>query len=116
MHLAALRIEPRKDMLDDAVFARGVQSLQDGENGPASLRVELLLQLGEPLARGREQLFRLRLVAGERRRVFGIAVGEVEASLFGEGKAGDRLGWKHRFSPPKARTARAVPECPARRA
>src|SRR5262245_46656586 len=115
MHLAALRIEPRKHVLDDAVFARRVQSLQDGENRPASLRVEPLLQLGEPLDRGREQLFRLRLVDVEAARVFGVAMGELEAGLFVDAKARDRVGGKHGLAAPKAGMARAVPECPAPR-
>src|SRR5262249_52377012 len=44
MHLAALRIEPGHHMLDDAVLAGGVHGLEDDQNRPAVMRIELLLE------------------------------------------------------------------------
>ena len=42
--LAALRVEPRHDMLDGAVLAGCVHGLQHDEHGPARLGIETFLQ------------------------------------------------------------------------
>ena len=47
--LAALRIDAGHDVLDRAVLARGVHGLEDEQHGPAVLRVEHVLQLGQSL-------------------------------------------------------------------
>ena len=48
-HLAALRIDAGHHMLDGAILASGVHRLEDEEHGPAVLRVEPVLQLGQGL-------------------------------------------------------------------
>jgi hypothetical protein len=45
--LAALRIDARHNVLDGAVLAGGVHGLKDEQHGPAILRIERVLQLGE---------------------------------------------------------------------
>ena len=49
MHLAALRIDAGHHVLDDAVLAGGVHALQHDQHRPLVVRVEPLLQFGEPL-------------------------------------------------------------------
>jgi len=64
-HVDTLRIDSRHDVLDRAVLAGGVHGLEDQQDGPAVLRVETLLQLGQSLDAACEQLgglvFELRL-------------------------------------------------------
>ena len=49
MHLATLRVDLRHHVLDDAVFSRRIQSLQDDQDRPAVLGIEPLLQIAEAL-------------------------------------------------------------------
>ena len=60
--LAALRIDAVEDRLDRAVLAGRVHALEDQQQRPAVLRIELLLEIAEPLAVGVEDLFRRVLV------------------------------------------------------
>ena len=46
--MAPLRIHPRHDMLDGAVFPGRIHGLENQQQPPLILGVELLLQLGEP--------------------------------------------------------------------
>ena len=49
-HIAALRIDPRKDVPDRAVLARRIHPLQHNQHSLLLPRVEDLLQLGQALA------------------------------------------------------------------
>src|SRR4029434_5507527 len=55
-YLAALRVDAGHHMLDGAILARRVHSLEDEEHGPAVLRVEPVLQCGERLYPGPQAL------------------------------------------------------------
>ena len=57
--LAALRIYSGHDVLDGAVFSRGVHGLQDHQNGPAILGIEFFLQFGEAGDPALERFFRV---------------------------------------------------------
>ena len=61
-HLAALRIDAGHHMLDGAILASGVHGLEEEEHGPAVLRVEHVLQLGEGLHPGLQALLGMWLV------------------------------------------------------
>src|SRR6266542_6461643 len=55
--MTSLRVHPRKDVLDDAVLARGVRSLEKKKNRPFVVRVEPSLQIRDSLdALGQERL------------------------------------------------------------
>ena len=62
MDFAALRIDALENALDGAVLAGGIHALEDHQQRPAVLRIELLLEIVQPLAVGLEDLFRLVLV------------------------------------------------------
>ena len=62
MDLAALRIDARHHVLDGAVLAGRVHRLENDQHRPAVLRVEPLLQLGEPLDAVRQHRLGLVLV------------------------------------------------------
>jgi hypothetical protein len=47
INLAALRIDPRHDVLDRAVFSRRVHRLKDDEQRPGVVGIELLLGLAQ---------------------------------------------------------------------
>ena len=78
MHLAALRIDARHDVLDRAVLAGRVHGLKDQQHRPAVLRVEPLLQLGQALDPLRQQVLGLVLFDIEVIGVAGIPVLEAE--------------------------------------
>ena len=44
MHFAALRIQARHYMLDQAILARCIYTLQDNQHGPLALGVQLAMQ------------------------------------------------------------------------
>src|SRR5439155_15910766 len=46
INLATLRIDPRHNMFDRAIFARSVHRLEDQKHTPAVLGIEFVLQLG----------------------------------------------------------------------
>src|SRR4029453_8506587 len=71
VHLAALRIDSGHHVLDRAILAGGVHRLKGEEDGPAVLRVEPVLELGERLDPDRQRLLRPRLVLGS--QVEGVA-------------------------------------------
>ena len=48
--VASLRVQPGEDVPDRAVFARGVHTLQDDQQGLGFSSVEALLEVGESLA------------------------------------------------------------------
>ena len=77
MHLAALRIDAGHHVLDRAVLAGRVHRLEHGEHRPAVLRVELLLQRGEPLD-----------AVGEHR----LGVGLLDVEPAGVGRIDNRRG------------------------
>ena len=60
--LAALRIDALEHALDRAVLAGGVHALEDQQQRPAVLRVELFLEIVQPLAVGLDDLLALVLV------------------------------------------------------
>ena len=60
--LAALRVDAVEHALDRAVLAGRVHALEDQQQRPAVLRVELFLKIVEPLAVGLEDLLALVLV------------------------------------------------------
>ena len=60
--LAALRVDALEHRLDRAVLAGGVHALEDQQQRPAVLRVELFLEIVQPLAVGLDDLFALLLV------------------------------------------------------
>ena len=62
--LTALRIDPRHDVLDGAVFAGRVHSLKDKKNRPFVLRVKHVLQFGEGSNADLESFLGPRLVLG----------------------------------------------------
>ena len=72
-------LTPGQDVLDDAILARRIDPLQDRENGPVPLGIEPLLQFGQALHAGLEQLLGFLLVDVEAAGVAGIAVGQLEA-------------------------------------
>ncbi len=49
MHLAALRIDARHDVLDDAILAGRIHALQHDQHRPVVVGIEPFLQLGEAL-------------------------------------------------------------------
>ena len=57
--LATLRIYAGHDVLDGAVFSRGVHGLQDQQDGPAILGIEFFLQPGETRDPALERFFRV---------------------------------------------------------
>ena len=59
---AALRIDAFENALDRAVLAGGIHALEDHQQRPAVLRVQLLLEIVEALAVGLDDLFALLLV------------------------------------------------------
>ena len=91
MHLAALRIDARHHVLDRAVLAGGVHRLEDREHRPAVLRVELLLQLRQPLDAVGEHRLGLGLFDVEAAGVGGIEVGETELVRLVDAEALDHL-------------------------
>src|SRR5262245_28501437 len=60
-HFTALRIDPRHDVLDDAILAGGIHVLQHHQDSPFFAGVEALLHLFEPADALREE--RLDLLA-----------------------------------------------------
>ena len=54
VHVAALRVETRHDMLDHAILAGGIHPLQHDQQRPAAVGIEALLQLAEALEVVRE--------------------------------------------------------------
>ena len=94
MHIAALRIYALHDVLDHAVFPGRIHRLEDQQHGPAVLRVEPLLQLGQALDPFLQQIlglvfFDIEVVGVARIPVLEAeAVGIVDAIELGElGKA-----------------------------
>ena len=75
--LAALRVDPRHDVLDRAVLAGGVHRLEDQQQRPAILGVELVLQLGQQLDAGLQELLGV-ILLGHLVGVTGIDVLERE--------------------------------------
>jgi hypothetical protein len=69
--LAALWIYARHDVLDCAVFARRVHSLEDEQQRPAILGVENVLLLREPFGSALKKLARLAFIQLEAARVAG---------------------------------------------
>src|SRR4051812_12839831 len=76
VNVAALRVETRHDMLDDAILAGGIHSLQHDQQRPAAVAIEALLQLAETLEVVREH--RLGALLVEPAGVRGIERGELE--------------------------------------
>ena len=75
-------------MLDDAVFARRIEALQDSKKGPAAFGVEPLLQFRQPLDARFEKLFGVLLLDVEAAGVAGVDVGQLEVLAFvGPGSA-----------------------------
>jgi hypothetical protein len=60
--LAALRVDALEHALDRTVLAGGVHALEDQQQRPAVLRVELFLEIVQALAVGFDDLRRLFLV------------------------------------------------------
>ena len=76
VHIAALRVEARHDVVDDAVLAGGIHPLQHDEQRPAAVGIEALLQLGETLDVVRQHRFGVVLV--ETTGIGGIERSEAE--------------------------------------
>ena len=99
VHLDALRIHPRHDVLDRAVLPGGVHALEDQEQRPAILGVELLLELAERLDLAVEALAGLRL-GRDASRVPGIDRRQTEAPSVRDLKGADEAaGLAHEVSP-----------------
>ena len=77
--LTALRIDARHHVLDGAVFPCGVHRLEDEEQPPAILRVELFLQLLQPADTPLQPLIGL-LPRGNRARIAGIHILQAESA------------------------------------
>ena len=79
----------------------GIDPLQDRKHGPMPLGIEPLLQFGEALHAGLEQLLGLLLVDVESAGVAGVAVGKLETAALVDAKTRDDFGWEHRPGPLK---------------
>ena len=88
VHLGPLRVHPRHDVLDRAVLPGGVHALEDQEQRPAILRVELLLELAEGLDLPIETLACL-VLGRDAPRVRGIDRRQTEAPSVGDLKGSD---------------------------
>ena len=95
MHLAALRVDARHHVLDRAVLAGRVHRLEDGEHRQTVLRVELLLQRGQPLDPVGEQRLGVRLLDVEPAGVGRIEIREAEFLRLVDAEALDDLGELH---------------------
>ena len=87
--LAALRIDARHDVLDRAVLARSVHSLENEQQRPAILRVEHLLLGCEPLGSALKELGRLAFLHLETARVARVEVLQLKALAFGDAERVD---------------------------
>ena len=86
-HLHALRVHARHHVLDGAVLAGGVHRLEHAQHRPFVLRVEPLLQCGEPMHVAGDDQARLRLGQQMARRVCGSKSLEPEALAGGHAVA-----------------------------
>ena len=82
-------------MLDDAVLAGRVHGLDDHQHRPAVLRVEPLLQLGQPLDAFAEHFLGFVLVEVEAAGIGRIDVGQAELVRLVDAVALDDLGEVH---------------------
>ena len=98
MHLAALRIDAGHHVLDGAVLAGRVHRLEDRQHRPAILRVERLLQFGEPLHAVGEHRLGVGLLDIEAAGVRGVIVGEPEFVRLVDAEAVENLGDGHEAS------------------
>src|SRR5262249_22621797 len=80
---------------DDAVLSRGIEPLQNNQDGPLVLGVELLLQLSKPLGAFAEQRIASILVEIEAAFVSGIDIGEAKLVAVFDAKALYDVGGKH---------------------
>src|SRR3569833_2182076 len=78
-HLATLWIDTIEHALDGAVLAGGIHALEDEEQRPAVLRVQLLLKIGQPLAVGIQDRLTLFLVEA----ALGVGLVGVEMKFIG---------------------------------
>ena len=95
MHLAALRIDAGHHVLDRAVLAGRIHRLEDQQHRPAILRVELLLQLGEPLHTVCEHRLGFGLFEVETTGVGRVVIGEPELVRLVDTETAERLGERH---------------------
>ena len=94
VHLAALRIDARHDVLDRAVLAGRVHRLEDQQQRPAILGVEHVLLFRQPRGAALEELRRLALVHLQAAGVARIEVFEPEALAFGDAVRSDVLPYE----------------------
>ena len=74
-YLAALRVDTGHDVLDRAVFSRGVNGLKYEQHRPAVLRIKHILKLGQEVNAHSERFLGARLVLGRKlQRVVGLDV------------------------------------------
>jgi len=90
-----LRIDCSHYAADDAVLSRGIEPLQNNQDGPLVLGVELLLQLSKPLGTFAEQRIASTLVEIEAAFVGGIDIGEAKLVAVFDAKALYDVGGKH---------------------
>src|SRR5665811_2037495 len=95
MNRAALRIDPRQHVLDDAVLAGGVDTLQDHEDGPFAFRVEAFLELGELLDANLQNLLAVLLVEVDVAGIAWVVVLELEFVTVGDAVTLDDFRWQH---------------------
>ena len=91
MDVAALRIEARRHVLDDAILAGGIHRLKNNQHGPLVLGIEPFLQAGEPRAPSASIALASSLSTVKPAALGGIAVRQaefvwlVDAEAFGDG-------------------------------
>src|SRR6185437_10842870 len=88
--LAALRIDAVEHSLDRGILARGIHALEDEEQRPAILSVELFLEIVETLAVGLDDLLAVVLV--EPALLAGLLRGQVEFTRAVDAEWGDEGG------------------------
>ena len=94
--LAALRIDARHHVLDDAVLAGGIHALQHDEHRPAVLRVKPLLQPGEPADAVGEHRLDVILVDGQAEGFRRIVAGKPQAARLVDPAMFEDFGELHR--------------------
>ena len=95
MDLAALRIEARHHVLDDAVLAGRVHALEDDQQGPAVLGKQLLLHRGEMAQPAGEHVLGGGLAYVEAAGVRRVDIRQVEPVHLLDAKVLDKLGEVH---------------------
>ena len=73
-NLAPLWVHARHDMLDGAVFSRGVHRLENQQHGPIILGIEHVLKLGEDFDSHCEGFLGARFVLGQTKRIARIYI------------------------------------------